>query len=63
MKPKSLAEFNPYLKGKQPLAAVFARTVESSTAIEGVHIKLAAQKFRASTGKRNRSRVHAKSSR
>jgi hypothetical protein len=63
MKTQSLAEFNPYLKGKQPLAAVFARTVESSTAIEGVHIKLAAQKFRASAGKRKCSSSRAKPSR
>jgi len=63
MKPKSLAEFNPYLKGKQPVAAVFARTVESSTAIEGVHIKLTEHELRKSSRKRNRSRIHAKSSR
>ena len=63
MKPKSLAEFNPYLKGMQPLAAVFARTVESSTAIEGVHIKLAEHELRASTGKRKCSSSRAKPSR
>ena len=40
MKTQSLADFNPYLKGRQSLVAVFARTVESSTAIEGVHLKL-----------------------
>lgn len=63
MKTLSLAEFNPYLKGRQSLAGVFAITVESSTAIEGVHLKLGEPKPTMSTKKRTGFRKSAKSSR
>ena len=63
MKAQSLAEFNPYLKGQQSLATVFVRTVESSTAIEGVHLKLSGLKPKPSPRKRSVSRIRAKSSR
>ena len=63
MKTQSLADFNPYLKGRQSLVAVFARTVESSTAIEGVHLKLGEPKPTMSTKKRTGFRKPAKSSR
>lgn len=63
MKTQSLADFNPYLKGRQSLAAVFARTVESSTAIEGVHLKLGVPKPTMSRRKRTGFRKPAKSSR
>jgi len=63
MKTESLADFNPYLKGRQSLAAVFARTVESSTAIEGVHLKLGDPKRTRSTKKQTGFCKPAKSSR
>lgn len=63
MKTLSLAEFNPYLKGRQSLAAVFALTVESSTAIEGVHLKPGEPKPSTSTKRRDGFRNRAKSSR
>jgi len=63
MKTQSLAESNPYLRGRQSLAAVFARTVESSTAIEGVHLKLGEPRAGTATKKRAGFRKLAKSSR
>ena len=39
MSKKSLKETNPYLKDPELRAALIARFVASSTAIEGVHIK------------------------
>lgn len=63
MKIETLAEFNPYLKGRQSLAAVFARTVESSTAIEGVRLKLGEPRPTVTAKKRTGFRKPAKSSR
>lgn len=63
MKTESLADFNPYLRGRQSLAAVFARTVESSTAIEGVHLKVGEPRPTVTAKKRTGVRKPAKSSR
>jgi hypothetical protein len=62
MKTESLADFNPYLKGRQALT-VFARTVESSTAIEGVHLKLGQHQPTVTTKKRTGFCKPVKSSR
>ncbi len=40
MKKKSLLETNPYLKDPELRAALIEQFVASSTAIEGVHIKI-----------------------
>ncbi len=40
MKKKSLLETNPYLRDPELRAALIKRFVASSTAIEGVHIKV-----------------------
>jgi len=40
MKKKSLLETNPYLKDPELRAALIEISVASSTAIEGVHIKI-----------------------
>lgn len=40
MKKKSLLETNPYLKDPELRAALIERFVATSTAIEGVHIKV-----------------------
>ena len=40
MKKKSLLETNPYLKDPELRAALIEQFVVSSTAIEGVHIKI-----------------------
>lgn len=52
MKTATLAESNPFLKGQRALAEVFVRTVESSTAIEGVRLKLSSLVVKPSTTKR-----------
>jgi hypothetical protein len=40
MKKKSLLETNPYLKDPELRAALIEQSVASSTAVEGVHIKV-----------------------
>lgn len=52
MKSAKIAESNPYLKGRRFLAEVFVRTVESSTAIEGVRLELSSLVVKPSTTKR-----------
>jgi len=62
MKTQSLAESNPYLKDHKTMMTALVRTVESSTAIEGVHLKLSDLKVKPSM-KKSSSRISAKSSR
>jgi len=40
MRKKSLLETNPYLKDPELRAALIERSVATSTAVEGVHIKI-----------------------
>jgi hypothetical protein len=46
MKKKSLLNTNPYLKNKRLREEMFLQSVTSSTAIEGVHIRLNKQKYK-----------------
>ena len=63
MKSLSLAESNPYLKGRRSLRDAFVQTVVSSTAIEGVHLTLSPSKAKSSRTKQRASGTQAKSSR